>query len=108
MKEKPVYRLRDLIIDKYGKSKYRLGCDTVARWLNIYSGKTYTADSIYSLSHLQSEDKFMLSIDEKEALRKLFGLRTTDALYTSSTNFIDIPAAEKQKPVHECTPNFCI
>lgn len=103
---KPVYRLRDLIKDKYGEKKFLQGCNYVAQWLAVSAQSRYKQYDIANLCALMDEKNVGLTPIEKEALRQLFGLRSIEALYTS----LEYKEAPVKVPETEetCTPNFVI
>lgn len=87
---KPTLRLRELMYAKYGEAKFALGCEIVSRWM-LFSlrarpclGQIWTAGYVLDICNLINTSP-TLTVFEGEALRKLFGLPTTDDLYTKNT-----------------------
>ena len=83
---KTTYRLRELIYQKYGESKFALGCEIVGRWVtydtkDIHSSriKLWTADYVNKMCNTSTGSN--LTYEEAESLRQLFGLKTIEDLY---------------------------
>lgn len=111
MKEKPVYRLRELIIDKYGKQKFEQGCMFVAQWIRFADVVRITPQHIVNFCALQSETNVRLNNQQKEALRQLFGLISTADLYTTvqvCDATADAPTTNTPDNTFSCTSNFVI
>lgn len=84
--EKPLYSLRELMYAKYGESRFALGCEIVARWVSVERGvKTlWDAEKVLKMCNTGASWSLPLYPAEAEALRKLFGLASTEQLYTKN------------------------
>jgi hypothetical protein len=99
----PLYRIRDLMIEKYSEEKFELGCLVVARWVTGGKPKlmtnfkpqhlAWTTERVKEMCVATSFDEFPLSHIEAELLRRLFGLRTCTDLFT----FVETTPAFIQK-----------
>lgn len=96
----PIYKLRDLINDKYGEDRFVLGCEITARWVTIETDQPCSTEDVQQWSDLTVEDskehynslmseatvplthKF-LTVDHAEALRQLFGLQSSRDLFNN-------------------------
>jgi len=75
----PAYKLKELIIKKYGEEKFALGREMAAQWLRGSTGILWRAEDILEFSNTTNDKK--LSFREEELLRKLFGLETVEEIY---------------------------
>jgi hypothetical protein len=78
------YRLQQLIYQKYGIDRYALGCEIVARWVQFETrDKQFTMEWIAAVCNAKDISEVDLYEPEAEALRQLFGLQSTEELYTN-------------------------
>jgi hypothetical protein len=83
---KPVYRLQELIIAKYGEDNFALGCYLTGQWVKFFVGQHYLVGVfqwVYQLCNFceGDEPEVLLRPQEAEALRQLFGLTSVEELY---------------------------
>lgn len=79
---KPAYRLKHLILRKYGEEKYELGCQLVAQFVGQGSKAEWTAIKIHKLCET-GESQF-IDIRDKQKLKQLFGVENFSEFYTEN------------------------
>lgn len=85
MYEKPFYRLKELIIDKYGAEKFETGCTLVARWVSSQIRvAVVNAAWVQRMSETRDGKNpiYQLTEEEAKALKDLFKLQSSRELYT--------------------------
>lgn len=75
-----MYSLKSLMYKKYGEEKYALACEIVSRWVR-FETKDARHNSIWVNDMANATSNFELTMDVAEALRKLFGLKSTEELF---------------------------
>ncbi len=76
------YRLKELIISKYGKNKYETGKQIVAQWLSKETGHPVSAEAVQQCCDANIPEEFYVSPEMVTALLKLFGLKLPEELVT--------------------------
>lgn len=80
----PYYRLKELIIEKYGEEKFDVGCELVARWLSFATKEKVNEGWLEVMCDRtdQPDMYFQFTGDQAHALKQLFKLNTFSELYT--------------------------
>lgn len=82
MKAKPIYKLRQLMYKKYGKQKFAIGCEIVARWVQFETKKNITAEKVQAWCNKISTDDFpVMTLTDFKAISKLFSLNNNSKLF---------------------------
>lgn len=78
------YRLEELILKKYGKAKFSLGCELVASWMNTGLPKvnTFTPQLVMLYCNYAIGVVAPLTTAEADKLMQLFGLQRVEELFT--------------------------
>lgn len=85
MLETPFYRLKQLIIEKYGDEKFTTGCALVAAWVSAETKEKVDAlwvQLISKISEAHPVPVYQLSGPQAKALKSLFKLDSYKELYT--------------------------
>lgn len=84
MYEKPFYRLKELIIEKYGAAKFETGCTLVASWINFNTKENTNSDWVQFFCKATGDSPaiYQLSSSQAKALKSLFKLDSYKELYT--------------------------
>jgi hypothetical protein len=84
--QQPYYRLKYLMLDKYGENSFSTGLTLIASWLSYQCNEEYTEGWVRAMCDITKKPSklFMLSPHAAEALASLFKLRSTEELYTVS------------------------
>lgn len=79
-----LYRLEELILNKYGKAKFTLGCELVIQWMNCGLPKvnSWQPHTVISYCSFNPEINPPLTVEEADKLMKLFGLQRVEELFT--------------------------
>lgn len=78
----PCYRLKELIISKYGKNKYETGKQIVAKWLSKETGYPVSSEAVQQCCDADDPAEFYVSPEMVTAAQKLFGLRLPEEFFT--------------------------
>lgn len=75
----PVYRLRQLIYDKYGEVKFALGCEITARWVAFETRKPCTMEDVQFWCNVLTEEmnatnSLPITLPQMRSLMLLFGI----------------------------------
>jgi hypothetical protein len=87
MKEtKPLYKLRALIYKKYGKEKFSVGCEIVARWVAFDTKRPCTMETVMTWCNVLENDQLtkeaQISFNQFTALSRLFAMGSnTQSIY---------------------------
>ena len=76
-----IYGLRQLMYDKYGEEKFAIACLIVARFVGFKSDFVWNAETIRQMCNTTADD-VGVSISDGERFKQLFGLDSTDQLFT--------------------------
>lgn len=79
------YRLEELILKKYGKAKFTLGCELVAQWMNTGLPKVNQWFSRHVMLYCNYQIGIIapLSVADADKLMQLFGLQRVEELFTN-------------------------
>ncbi len=69
----PIYRIKELIYEKYGEHRFALGCEIVARWMAFETKKPWTHHDVLSLCHCDNYHE-LLTIKNAQLLANLLNL----------------------------------
>lgn len=73
--QKPYYKLRQLIYNKYGEEKFAIGCKIVARWVSFETKTNVSAQKVLAWCNKKNwEDAPFMVYIEFKALSRLFNL----------------------------------
>lgn len=86
MKTKPklLYKLKALIVKKYGKEKFLLGCEMVAQWIRFETKSNHTTEMIVAWTNEKKENERqyrLVNEQEFKAISKLFSLNNKEAKF---------------------------
>lgn len=78
----PFYRLKELIIEKYGEDKFEAGCDLVVRWLRHELNATINVSEIKFMCNIDQSSTERMTYPACTSLLQLFRLQSHTELYT--------------------------
>lgn len=85
MPPKPLYRLKELMIKKYGEEKFAVACSIVALWVQGETKQKTTAKTILGWCNKTEIDQMpIMCLKDFKAISKLFSLNNDiDNFYTN-------------------------
>jgi len=88
---KPLYRLRQLIYNKYGEKNFALGCEIVARWVEFDTQQNCSMEEVVNWCNISKQvpvsETFLhghISIKQFAALSQLFNLHNNTLNFYSN------------------------
>lgn len=82
----PCFRLKEMIVSKYGKNKFDTGKLLVAKWLSKETGIPVDAEAVQQCCDAEDVHEFYVSPMMFNALQKLFGFKLPEEFFTAKAS----------------------